>query len=90
MAKKPEDYEIEFQTKLDRLGRVTEKSDQVLASEKKRVIARHVKSLKETISEVNKLLISVEADGKVELEEWLEDLDNRKENNLKKRLYERT
>ena len=90
MAKKPEDYEIEFQTKLDRLGRVTEKSDQVLASEKKRVIARHVKSLKETISEVNKLLISIEADGKVELEEWLEDLDNRKENNLKKRLYERT
>ena len=106
MAKKPEDYETELQTKLVQLGRVTEKSDQVLESEKKRVIARHVESLKETISEVNKLRISVEAtkistetskdeidtwshnietameeaDGKVELlEEWLEDLDAKKE-----------
>ena len=40
---------------------MTEKNDQVLESEKKRVIARHVESLKETISEVNKLRISVEA-----------------------------
>ena len=61
MAKKPEDDEAELQTKLIQLQRVTEKSDQVLNTEKKRVIARHVESLKETISEVNKLRISVEA-----------------------------
>ena len=40
---------------------MTEESDQVLKSGKKRVIVRHVESLKETISEVNKLRISVEA-----------------------------
>ncbi len=106
MAKKPEDHETALQTKLVQLGRVTEKNDQVLESEKKRVIARHVESLKETIPKVNKLRISVEAtqiatetskdeidtwnhsmetamekaDGKVELlEEWLEDLDAKKE-----------
>ena len=53
-------YKLE--NKLTQLQMATDKSDAVLKGNKKRVIARHVDSLKETIATVNKLRLTVEAE----------------------------
>ncbi|XP_028419027.1 uncharacterized protein LOC114544609 [Dendronephthya gigantea] len=77
--------EAELGTKIIQLQRAIEKSDQVLKTEKKRVILRHIECLKETISKVNKLRISVEATkiaAKIKSEEidnWNQDIESKLE-----------
>ena len=56
------DSNTNLKTKLTQLQMATDKSDAVLKGNKKRAIARHVDSLKETIETVNKLRLTVEAE----------------------------
>lgn len=69
------DSEAELQTKLLQLQRAAEKSETILQTKKKRTIERHVESLQEISSEVNKLRRAVEA-GKIAKEANADEIDN--------------
>ncbi|CAB4015725.1 Hypothetical predicted protein, partial [Paramuricea clavata] len=74
--------EADLKTKITQLQMATEKSDAILNGNKKRAIARHGESLKETIAAVNKLRLTVEAEkiskgtSAEEIEEWNKTVEN--------------
>ncbi|CAB4033869.1 Hypothetical predicted protein, partial [Paramuricea clavata] len=74
--------EANLKTKITLLQMATEKSDAILNGNKKRAIARHGESLKETIAVVNKLRLTVEAENisketsAEEIEEWNKTVEN--------------
>ena len=74
--------EADLKTKITQLQMATEKSDAILNGNKKRAIARHGESLKETIAAVNKLRLTVEAEkisketSAEEIEEWYKTVEN--------------
>ncbi|CAB4022976.1 Hypothetical predicted protein [Paramuricea clavata] len=74
--------EADLKTKITQLQMATEKSDAILNRNKKRAIARHGESLKETIAAVNKLRLIVEAEkiskgtSAEEIEEWNKTVEN--------------
>ena len=80
------DSDTNLKTKLTQLQMATDKSDAVLKGNKKRVIARHVDSLKETIATVNKLRLTIEAEkiakgtGAEEIGQWNSTVENAMEN----------
>ncbi|CAB4001158.1 Hypothetical predicted protein [Paramuricea clavata] len=74
--------EADLKTKITQLQMATEKSDAILNGNKKRAIARHGESLKETIAVVNKLRLTVEAENisketsAEEIKEWNKTVEN--------------
>ena len=63
------DSDTNLKTKLTQLQMAADKSDAVLKGNKKRVIARYVDLLKETIATVNKLRLTVEAERRLRREQ---------------------